>query len=491
MRGRLGNVAGRLSCEVHRSWLVVGVCVGVIMGSVLLMMMRINYLFSPVWGLVALLLFIFAYIKPRTMLVGVMVVVGTMVIFVRATSELMGADYVRQLFGETVVVNGVIEGDPETDETGTKVKLGELKFGNESEHGVDGKLFFTLSKNEGLARDDRLVVKGKMSDGFGTYAGYMFRPKLVKWERAEPGNWVVGVRNWFAERVRRLVTTPEVDLGLSYLLGMRTGLTEELNDKLRVVGLVHIVVASGAHLSILVEVARKIFGRLSRFAGILFAGVFVVFFMAMVGWTPSIMRAGLMALLTLVTWYCGRKIAPWRLILIVAAVTLMIEPNHIINLGWLLSFASYAGIMILGPRMTRFFYGEKKPGFIGSTMITTIAATLMTMPIVLYYYGTLSLISVVANLLILPTLPVAMGLVFLTGVVCGLVGIEGLVAWCATKILDFHIMVVNFFGGQRVFLVEIEPYCGWIFGVYVLIGVAVLYGWLRRLWYNRKYEKHI
>ncbi len=491
MRGRLGNVAGRLLSEVHRSWLVVGVCVGIVMGAVLLMMMRINYLLSPVWGLVALLLFIFAYIKPRTMLVGVMVVVGMMVMFVRAASELMGVDYARQLSGETVVVSGVIEGDPETDETGTKVKLRELKFGNESEHGVDGKLFLTLSKNEGLVREDRLVVKGKMSDGFGTYAGYMFRPKLIKWERAEPGNWVVGIRNWFAERVRRLVTTPEVDLGLSYLLGMRTGLTEEFSDKLRVVGLVHIVVASGAHLSILVEVARKIFGRLSRFAGILFAGVFVVFFMAMVGWTPSIMRAGLMALLTLVAWYCGRKIAPWRLILIVAAVTLMIEPNYIINLGWLLSFASYAGIMILGPRMTRFFYGEKKPGFIGSTIIATIAATLMTMPIVLYYYGTLSLISVVANLLILPTLPVAMGLVFLTGVVCGLAGMEVLVAWCATKILGFHIMVVDFFGGQGVFLVEIEPYRGWVFGMYVVIGAAVLYGWLRRLWYNRKYEKHI
>ena len=491
MRGRLGNVAGRLLSEVHRSWLVVGVCVGVIMGSVLLMMMRINYLLSPVWGLVALLLFIFAYIKPRTMLVGVMVVVGMMVIFVRATSELMGADYVRQLSGETVVVNGVIEGDPETDETGTKVKLGELKFGNESEHGVDGKLFLTLSKNEGLVRDDRLVVKGKMSDGFGTYAGNMFRPKLVKWERAKPGNWVVGVRNWFAERVRRLVATPEVDLGLSYLLGMRTGLTEELNDKLRVVGLVHIVVASGAHLSILVEVARKIFGRLSRFAGILFAGVFVVFFMAMVGWTPSIMRAGLMALLTLVTWYCGRKIAPWRLILIVAAVTLMIEPNHIINLGWLLSFASYAGIMILGPRMTRFFYGEKKPGFIGSTMITTIAATLMTMPIVLYYYGTLSLISVVANLLILPTLPVAMGLVFLTGVVCGLVGIEGLVAWCATKILDFHIMVVNFFGGQRMFLVEIHLYQAWVYLIYGLIILPFIIKLMWKKWYNKKHEQLI
>ena len=69
--------------------------------------------------------------------------------------------------------------------------------------------------------------------------------------------------------------------------------------------------------------------------------------------------------------------------------------------------------MILGPKITKYFYGEKKPGFIGETVITTLSATLMTLPITLYYYGTISLISVVANLLILPTLSYAMGLVFL------------------------------------------------------------------------------
>ena len=141
--------------------------------------------------------------------------------------------------------------------------------------------------------------------------------------------------------------------------------------------------------------------------------------------------------------------------------------------------------------MTRFFYGEKKPGFIGSTMITTIAATLMTMPIVLYHYGTLSLISVVANLLILPTLPVAMGLVFRTGVVCGLVGIEGLVAWCATKILDFHIMVVNFFGGQRMFLVEIHLYQAWVYLIYGLIILPFIIKLMWKKWYNKKHEQLI
>ena len=251
----------------------------------------------------------------------------------------------------------------------------------------------------------------------------------------------------------------------------------------------HIVVASGAHLSILVELVRKLFGRLSRAYGLICSVVFVMIFMAMVGWTPSIMRAGVMAILTLISGYVGRKKAPWRLILMVAALTLMMEPGFALNMGWLLSFASYVGIMMLGPGMCRFFYGERKPGFVASTIMTTVAATVMTLPIILYYYGAVSLISVVANLLILPTLSIAMGLVFMIGVLANVPGISFVVSWCAKMVLDFHIMVVSWFGGMKQFLVEMPVGQAWVFwsyGAIILITVVVL---LRRLWYSRKYER--
>lgn len=297
---------------------------------------------------------------------------------------------------------------------------------------------------------------------------------------------VMVARDWFAERIAGLIPEPEVKLGLSYLLGMKSGLPKDLSESLRVVGLTHIVVASGAHLSILVEVARKIFGRISRFAGVFFALLFIVFFMSMVGWTPSIMRAGVMSILTLICWYVGRKIAPLRMILMVAAGTLILNPLFAINLGWLLSFASYGGIMLLGPLLNKFFYGAKKPGMIGSTVLTTVAATLMTLPITLFYFGQVSLISVAANLLILPTLSVAMGLVFLTGVVAGIPLIETLASWCAMGLLDFHINVVGFFGEMKQFLITIEPYNPWVFLIYVPIVVLLVYPMIQKCFRHKK-----
>ena len=464
---------------VHQSYLVVMLAIGIIVGAILAVIFRVNYFASPVWLLLVILVLVMIYLRPRLVFIGVALVAGMILMFFRVASQLIGEDYIRQFWGQTVMVTGTVEADPNSDESATKIKLTNLRFGDGMKQ-AQGSIYISLKQTQEIYRADEVTLEGKMSEGFGIYAGYMYRPYLKKIRRAEPKDMVLAVRDGFSERIKSLVPEPEVNLGLSYLLGMKSGLPEDLNENLRMVGLTHIVVASGAHLSILVGLARKIFGKLSRFAGLFFSIGFVVFFMCMVGWTPSILRAGVMAILSLVTWYCGRKMAPWRLILITMAFTLMLNPMFLINLGWLLSFASYAGIMMLGPKLIKFFYGAKKPGFIGSMILVTVSATLMTLPISLYFFGTLSLISVLANLLILPTLSVAMGCVFMVGVVAGITGIEQLVGFIATKILDFHIMVIELFGGMKEFMIEIEPYQVWVFGLYLIILLPFMIGLIQR-----------
>lgn len=473
------NVRNLWRKSFHQSYLVVFLCVGVIVGMIVGIVFRVNYFASPVFIVVVMLGFLYGYIRPKYVFSIIMIVVGMILAFTRISAELTGENYIRQFYGAEILVTGVVSGDPETDLSGTKIKLVSLEFGEEGV-GSAGSLFVTLRENREIERDDVVVLTGKLSEGFGTYAGYMYKPEVVSIRRAEPKNFIVSIRDFFAERIASLIPETQASLGLSYLLGMETGLTEDLSENLRVVGLTHVVVASGSHLSILVEVARKIFGRLSRFAGLMFSVLFVLFFMAMVGFTPSILRAGVMSILMLMAWYVGRKFEAWRILLIVAAVTLMFNPMFLIDLGWLLSFASLYGIMILMPRWVKFFYGEKKPGIIGETILSTVAATVMTLPITLYYFGTVSLISVAANLLILPTLSFVMLLVFLTGVFAGVPLIEVAVSWLATRALDFHILVVEFFGGMRSFLVEIPAGDARVFLIYIMVLVPIIVGLIRR-----------
>lgn len=319
----------------------------------------------------------------------------------------------------------------------------------------------------------------------GTMVGYVRGVWALKNGALTIDQWdfVVKIRDWFAARISGAIPSPESKLGVAYLLGVKENLPSELNDSLKAIGLAHIVVASGAHLSILVDLVKKIFGKVSRFAMLFFALMFILLFMVMVGWTPSIMRAGIMSALSLIAWYTGRRFTPWKIILITMTITLLIDPNFLTNLGWLLSFASYGGIMILGPLITKYFYGDTKPNFVASIIITTFAATLATLPITLYFFGSFSIVAVVANLLILPTLPYAMGLVFCSGLCFGVPILGEVTAWLATKLLDFHIAVVNFFAKQTYFIVSMPIKKPVIFILYLPILACGFLMW-------RKTRKH-
>ena len=459
---------------IHQSYFVVAMCIGIIGGVIMGLIWRINYFGSPFWILFALLLLLLAYLRPKLTVFAIALIAGSILSFFRVANELSGEAYLRNFYDQTITITGTIMGDPITDESATKFKLAKLRLNDDPSLSTSGSIYISTTTNNQLHRSDQVTLKGKLSGGFGTYIGFMYRPAIAKLSRPSPGDLILGIRNWFSERIASQIPAPEVNLGLSYLLGMKTNLPSELSDNLRTVGLVHIVVASGAHLSILVGLARKIFGKLSRFSGLLFSILFILGFMTMVGFTPSIMRAGIMSILSLLAWYVGRKFAPWRIILIVAAITLMISPTFIIDLGWLLSFASFAGIMIMGPILSKFFYGNRRPGFIASMILTTVSATLMTLPITLYYFGTFSLISVFANLLILPTLSVAMGLTFLTGVVADVPFLNTAISFLTAKLLDFHILAVNFFASAKQFMVAIDGYQWQVFLLYIPIAIILL-----------------
>ncbi len=301
--------------------------------------------------------------------------------------------------------------------------------------------------------------------------------------------WVAAIRDWLHDRVMNTIGEPEANLGVAYLLGIKDDLPKLLSTNLKLVGLTHIVVASGTHLSILTDLVKKIMGRISRFGGLFFSLVFIFLFIVMTGWTPSILRAGIMSGFSMLAWYVGRRFAPWRIILITATISLLFEPDFLTNLGWLFSFTSFIGIAIVGPEIKKFFYGSGEPNFVASMIITSVSATLLTLPLTLYFFGSFSLISVVANILILPTLPFVMVCTLLSGLLSDIPIIGNIFSFSASLILKFHIFVIDFFAAQTYFVVKIPISNPYIFLLYPAVLIPVFIYWVRRWILKRKYVK--
>ena len=480
----------RLMRSVLRSKIFAAGATGVIVGIILSVIFRISFFSSFLWLLMGFGVFFVAFLKPSLLVVGVAFLAGTVIGSFRVAPEMIDRNIFEAKVGEVVEIAGEVFGDPEAENGSAKLKLKKLKLDGENIRGV---IYFS-GETEGLSqeieRGDKIIVSGELSDSFGGYAGTIFSGKIKKHEKPEPGSLVLKTRNKFYSKVLEIFgeNEREAKLGLAYLLGMKNGIDDELIEVLSLVGLTHIVVASGTHLGIVVGFLKKYGVKISRFAGFLFSAVFVLGFGQMIGWTASITRAALVCGIALVAWYVGYEIRPIKIILVAVMTTLLINPLNIVDLGWLLSFASFFGIMVLMPEMIEFFYGKVvwgkwvdgvKPSKLSEMIIATVGATMMCAPILLYFFGSLSLISLLANILILPTMAGAMGLVFLSGVVGFLPGWMGWLKFIVVKIttilIDYHIVVMEFFAQRKEFIMTVEAGNPGVFWLYlVFLGPFVV-----------------
>ena len=417
---------------------------------------------------------------------------GFMLAECRLAPALIALEQWRALVGHTLTISGTLTEDPSLTSGQIALRLGNLQIhpatdapdpppsqpvensvdnpvensgeGTSTPTSLPGTLYVTLSGSDGLTTDDllrsdHLTLTGTLQAGFGTFAATLYRPTVTGWSRASPGDLAAQFKLWFAGLVQAYISSPASDLGLSYLLGYKAGLSDELSDTLQIVGMTHVVVASGSHLGILVGAARKLFGRLSKFASLLFSLLLVGAFLVVVGFTHSMLRAACVTVLTLIFGYLGRRIAPWRLLLLAAFITLVLDPP----------FASFAGILVLAPRLQTLFYGGKRPSWLASSLIISFATLLLCAPLLIYTFGNLSLLSIVANLVILPTLPAIMLLVLLTGVTSFLPFLATLLGQLAHLLLSFHLWFMDFLSQFFSLLLTLPTADPRVFLVYLLI----------------------
>jgi len=361
----------------------------------------------------------------------------------------------KPIINTSQTISGTIAADPTITSSGTSFTINQI---NISDHPLPGKIFITVSTRPGnnLERSDHIKLNGKISDGFGPYSASLYRPSIVETSKPDPPDPALVVRHWFTDNIKRYISSPEAELSLGYLLGSNESLPTSLVEILSIVALTHIVVASGYNLSVLVRFSRRTLLPISRLTALTGGVVLILCFIAITGMSPSMLRASVVSVFSLIAWHTGRTFHPIRLLLLSATITLMIDPQFFIDIGWQLSFAAFAGVLILAPLLTQLFYGKQEPNFLASTLLETLGATIATLPIIVYYSGQFFLISILPNLFILPTIPITMALTFLTGILAFIPPIASVFAFCAQLLLRYHIAIATFFSQQSWALLQFD-----------------------------------
>jgi competence protein ComEC len=207
-----------------------------------------------------------------------------------------------------------------------------------------------------------------------------------------------------AHPLRVLVPEPESGILLGIVLGERAGISRELANAFAVSGTTHLLAISGFNMTLVgTAVALALRGRARPTTSAVATVGAIVLYSVLVGLGPSVMRAALMASVASCGIASGRRAATANALCVAVTAMLFADPAAIADLGFVLSAAATAGLVLWqAPLAARF---AALPGPLREGLATTLAASAPTLPVVAAAFGRVSLVSPLANLVAVPLFP--------------------------------------------------------------------------------------
>lgn len=246
-------------------------------------------------------------------------------------------------------------------------------------------------------------------------------------EHIPPQYWPQVAAKALKDSAARTFPADAVPLVTALITGDRTGLGDYFSTALRRVGLAHVVVVSGMHISFLAGLLKVLTGKRRRRASAVVSIAAIFFFAAAAGNTPSVLRAAFLCAGLQLAPLAGRENDTPTALSAVLAALLIQNPRAAANIGLQLSFAAVAGIYLLAPalqnRWTKRMPKRRLPAaavrFFAGIAATTLGAVVFTVPLTAYYFGTVSLIAPLTNLIAIPAVFAA----FVGGLIAALIGL--------------------------------------------------------------------
>ena len=257
---------------------------------------------------------------------------------------------------------------------------------------------------------ENLSITGKVSasvlaDEKIVYSTYF--PKIEKNEHDVFFTLTGGIRQSVEILYRKYLPPTSAELLLGVVMGGKTGMNESFVNDLQTSGVMHVVAASGMNVTFLAGFLLTVTSRLfARKKAIIFSMVAIVWYTFLAGLEPSIVRAGIMAVLSFTAVLLGRQQTGALTLYITACLMLIINPTLLSDVGFHLSLAATAGILFIKPLLT--FKKLEGLEILKEDFSATFAAQITTLPLLILYFESIGIFSVIVNAAVLWMIPILM-----------------------------------------------------------------------------------
>jgi len=394
----------------------------------------------------------------------------------------------QNVINKKVTLIGMVVNPPDVRLTNQRITLAPL--------GQQTNILVITSLDNELSYGDKIKVTGILEtpENFLTTAGkefnyeqylanqniyFIIRNSDIKVLSHSNGNFIKSylykLDDAFTKNIEKVINPPESDLAVGLVLGARGGFDADMRNRFVTTGTIHIVALSGYNVTIVAEGVMKIFELIfSQAISIIFGFIVIILFIIMTGASGTAIRAGIMTSLALLGKMTGRKYDVGRALVIAALLMITFDPRVITDISFQLSFLATFGVLFVTPKVMRWFWFIPLRFNLRDTVATTVAATLTVLPILLYSTGVLSLVSLPANFLILPFIPITMFFIFITSML-GFISTNLMIpfAFISHLMLSYILFIIDFFARLPFSSVTIRSF--------PLLFTVTLYGLL--LWW--------
>lgn len=406
-----------------------------------------------------------------------------------------------QFVEKNIVFLGQIIEDPDERQYNTKLIIHAEKLLLDSEtRTIDTKILVTIDSYYIFTYGDKVKISGtlRQPENFITdtgrefnYQNYLekddifYRMSFVDIEKVSSGGSLVKksmleVKNILVERIDQFFPQPEGALLAGVLFGEQAGLGQDLQDNFRKTGIVHIVVLSGFNVTIvaifIVWVLRRF---LSEHIALLFGIVGIILFAILVGAGATIIRASVMAILAIIARVLGREHDVIRVLFLAAFFMVLQNPKILLfDISFQLSFLATLSLIYFAPVIENYFGWITEKFTLRETVVSTFAAQIFVLPLLLYSIGEFSIVSPIVNVLVVPWVSITMLLGFISALLGLIWSGFGMILMVPTYIiLHLQILVVKFFGDLPFAAVTVPEFPVWLLGcIYGLLSL-----WIARL----------
>jgi competence protein ComEC len=400
---------------------------------------------------------------------------------------------------ENVILVGEVSAEPSYSARTNSFRLSVQQIqlpGADQPVAVSGDVYVRTASSVNIQRGDLLQLTGKLAepqeisgDDF-PYRQWLSRQGIYV-SMSYPHTHLIAhehdffIIRWFyslnkaaQDIILKYVPDEESGVLISILLGDKTNLTDTIRNNFTDAGVVHVLVVSGSNIAILLMLVTLLLRRsLKRHTVSWVALGVIVFYVLLVGPSPPVLRAGIMGSMAVIGRLLGREYFALAGLFVSALLMTLIQPLALMDVSFQLSFMATLGLIVLAqPWQAK---ARHWPPFIQEGVILTVAAEVMLLPLLAFYFHKLSLVEVLTNTLIVAALALIMALGGLLVVTGGLFG-------------NWIPLVGQVFGGLAwlflAYLVEIVRFCAelpfstlgvtsfhpiWIFLYYGLLGLAI------------------